>query len=170
MLRLSYWTISPEGSRATLAVSGYLKRSALDPALLDLVALRVSQINGCVYCVDLHARDLRKRGVEERKLDGVVVWREALFFSERERAALAWADAVTRIVETGAPDEAWDALRPHFDEREIVDLTLCIANMNMLNRIATSFRRAPAESSAPRATHGQVRADPPAAASTPARA
>jgi uncharacterized peroxidase-related enzyme len=154
MLRLSYWTISPDGNRAALALTSHLKRSGLGPTLLDLVYLRVSQINGCTYCVDLHARDLRRAGVEERKLDSLVVWREAPFFSARERAALAWAEAVTRLPETGAPDDIYDALRHLFTDQEIVDLTLGIANMNMLNRVAVSFRRAPIESSMIQAAHG----------------
>jgi uncharacterized peroxidase-related enzyme len=154
MLRLSYWTISPEGNRAALALTSHLRRSGLDPTLLDLVYLRVSQINGCTYCVDLHAQDLRRAGVEERKLDSLVVWREAPFFSVRERAALEWAEAVTRLPETGAPDDTYDALHHHFTDQEIVDLTLGIANMNMLNRVATSFRRAPTEASIMQAAHG----------------
>jgi len=155
MLRLPYWTVSPDGNRAALALSGYLKDSDFDATLLDLLYLRVSQINGCTFCVDMHSRDLRRRGVEDRKLDSLVVWREAPFFSERERAALAWAEALTHLPETGAPDDVYEELRNYFADREIVDLTMGIASMNMLNRLAVGFRRGPA---VPAAAHAAAHA------------
>ena len=143
MLRLAYWKMAPAANRATLALSNYLRQSDVEQELLDLVYLRTSQINGCTYCVDMHSTDLRSRGVSQRKLDAVVVWREAPFFSERERAALDWAESLTRIADTGAPDEVYAALGRHFSDKEMIDLTFAIADMNLFNRIAVGFRRAP---------------------------
>lgn len=108
-----------------------------------MVELRVSQINGCVYCVDLHSRQLRKEGEPEQRIDCVAVWREAPFYDERERAALAWAEAVTRVETTGVPDSDYENALDQFEEKELVDLTFVIANMNLMNRIAISFRKMP---------------------------
>jgi len=112
--------------------------------LIDLVYLRVSQINNCAYCLDMHPRDLLKKGVRIEKLMLVQAWAEAgTFFDERERAALAWAETVTRVAETGVPDEAYQAARAVFEERELVDLTIAIGLMNVYNRMAISFRNTP---------------------------
>jgi AhpD family alkylhydroperoxidase len=111
---------------------------------VDLVYLRVSQINNCAYCLDMHTRDLLKKGVKVEKLALVQAWEEAgNLFDERERAALAWAESVTRVAQTGVPDEAYEAARAVFDERELVDLTIAIGLMNMYNRMAISFRNTP---------------------------
>ncbi|MFM0493419.1 carboxymuconolactone decarboxylase family protein [Paraburkholderia caledonica] len=143
-MRLDYNHIAPAGAKALGGVYGYVLQSGLSPVLVDLVYLRVSQINNCAYCLDMHTRDLLKKGVKVEKLALVQAWEEAgNLFDERERAALAWAESVTRVAQTGVPDEAYEAARAVFDERELVDLTIAIGLMNMYNRMAISFRNTP---------------------------
>lgn len=142
--RLDYTQISPAGVKALGSVYGYVMQSTLSPVLVDLVYLRVSQINNCAYCLDMHTRDLLKKGVKVDKLALVQAWAEAgELFDDRERAALAWAESVTRVAETGVPDTAYEAARAVFDERELVDLTIAIGLMNTYNRMAISFRNTP---------------------------
>jgi AhpD family alkylhydroperoxidase len=117
--------------------------SGLEPALLELVRLRASQINGCAYCVDMHSRDARGRGERQSRLDLVAVWREAPCFSPRERAALAWAEAQTRIAEAGVPDAVYAEARAHFSEAELVNLTAAVVTINAWNRICVTFRFPP---------------------------
>ncbi|ATQ70278.1 MULTISPECIES: carboxymuconolactone decarboxylase family protein [Methylosinus] len=143
--RLDYASISPEGMKAMAGVHSYVGHCGLPKALIELVYLRASQINGCAYCVDLHTRALLKEGLTIEKLMLVSVWREAgALFDEREQAALAWSESVTRIAETGAPDADFVALSEHFTQKEVVDLTLAISLMNAYNRIAIGFRAPPA--------------------------
>lgn len=142
--RLEYRAVAPDGIKALTSLYGYLAKCGLEAGLLHLVFLRVSQINGCAYCVDLHTRDALRDGDSVRRVTNVITWREAPFFTPRERAALDWAEALTRIVETYAPDETFAALRPHFTEKEIADLTYAIAMMNALNRVSVGFRNGPA--------------------------
>lgn len=144
-LRLAYWTASPEAVAAMRGVSKYVRECGLDLKLVDLVYLRVSQINGCAYCCDMHASDLRKAGESEQRLDCLAAWREASFFSARERAALAWAESLTHIAETRAPDDIYQAARAEFSDKELADLTFTIALMNGWNRIAVGFGHGPAE-------------------------
>lgn len=142
--RLDYIQIAPAGVKALGGVYGYVMQSDLPPVLVDLVYLRVSQINNCAYCLDMHTRDLLKKGVTVEKLALVQAWREAgRLFDDRERAALAWAESVTLIAQTGAPDTTYDAARAVFNERELVDLTIAISLMNTYNRMAISFRNTP---------------------------
>ncbi|MET3552371.1 carboxymuconolactone decarboxylase family protein [Burkholderia sp. 567] len=142
--RLDYNQIAPAGVKALGGVYGYVMQSGLSPVLVDLVYLRVSQINNCAYCLDMHTRDLVKKGVKVEKLALVQAWREAgNLFDERERAALAWAESVTLVAATGVPDDAYEAARAVFDEREIVDLTIAVSLMNTYNRMAISFRNTP---------------------------
>jgi AhpD family alkylhydroperoxidase len=142
--RLDYNHIAPAGAKALGAVYGYVAQSKLPATLILLVYLRVSQINNCAYCLDMHMRDLLKSGQKIEKLALVQAWAEAgHLFDERERAALAWAETVTRVAETGVPDQAYEAARAVFDERELVDLTLAISVMNAYNRMAISFRNTP---------------------------
>ena len=142
--RLDYTQIAPAGVKALGGVYGYVMQSSLPPVLIDLVYLRVSQINNCAYCLDMHTRDLLKNGQKVEKLALVQAWAEAGdLFDERERAALAWAETVTRVAETAVPDEAYEAARAVFDERELVDLTIAISLMNAYNRMAISFRNTP---------------------------
>jgi AhpD family alkylhydroperoxidase len=143
-MRLDYNRVAPAGAKALGGVYGYVAQSGLSPILVDLAYLRVSQINNCAYCLDMHTRDLIKRGVKVEKLALVQAWREAgSLFDERERAALAWAESVTLVAQTGVPDEAYQAARAVFDERELVDLTIAISLMNTYNRMAISFRNTP---------------------------
>jgi AhpD family alkylhydroperoxidase len=142
--RLDYNQIAPAGLKALGNVYGYVAQSSLSPVLVDLVYLRVSQINNCAFCLDMHTRDLLKREQPIEKLALLQAWREAgPLFDERERAALAWAESVTRVAETGVPDSDYEAARAVFDERELVDLTIAIGLMNTYNRMAISFRNTP---------------------------
>ena len=142
--RLDYNQISPAGAKALGGVYGYVTQSGLDPVLVDLVYLRVSQINGCAYCLDMHTRDLLKKGVAVDKLALVQAWREAgPLFSEREKAALSWAESVTQVAQTGVPDADFQAASAVFGEKELVDLTFAIGVMNTYNRLAISFRNTP---------------------------
>lgn len=142
--RLDYNQIAPAGMKALGGAYGYVMQTDLSPVLVDLVYLRVSQINNCAYCLDMHTRDLLKKGVKVEKLALVQAWAEAGdLFDERERAALAWAESVTRVAQTGVPDADYQAARAVFDERELVDLTIAIGVMNLYNRMAISFRNTP---------------------------
>ena len=142
--RIDYDQIAPKGVKALGGVYGYVMQSGLPAELVELVYLRVSQINNCAYCLDMNTRDLLKKGQKLEKLALVQAWAEAGdLFSERERAALAWAETVTRVAETGVPDEAYRAARAVFEEKELVDLTIAIGLMNAYNRLAIGFRNTP---------------------------
>ncbi len=142
-LRLEYWSVAPRTTEALLSVNKSLDGSVLGAALINLIYLRVSQINGCAYCVDLHARDLRKAGETDARIDGLAGWYDSPLFSDREKAALAWVEAVTRIEGTRAPDAAWSELREHFADKELADITYAAALMNAWNRVAIAFRHGP---------------------------
>ena len=142
--RLDYTTLAAGGMKALGGVYGYVSRSELPASLIDLVYLRVSQINGCAYCISLHTRDLLKAGTPYGKLAMLVAWREAgALFDEDERAALGWAETVTRVAETGVPDAAFAAASARFEPKALVDLTLAIGVINSFNRMAISFRAVP---------------------------
>ncbi|MDR3442887.1 MAG: carboxymuconolactone decarboxylase family protein [Legionella sp.] len=141
--RINYMKASPEAIKAMMELERFINQCGLEKTLLNLVKLRASQINGCSYCVDLHSSEARKEGESERRLSAVVAWQETSFFSERERAALAWTEAVTLLVKTHAPDDLYQELTQHFSEKEVVDLTVAIATINAWNRIAVSFRSSP---------------------------
>jgi AhpD family alkylhydroperoxidase len=139
--RLDYIQIAPGGSKALGGVYGYIMQSGLPAELVELVYLRVSQINNCAYWLDMHTRDLLTTRVPIEKLALVQAWAEGgNLFSEIERAALAWAETVTRVAQTGVPDEAYQAARAVFGEKELVDLTIAISLMNAYDRMAISFR------------------------------
>jgi len=142
--RIDPYTSSKEAMEAMLSLEKSISRLGLEPSLLELVKLRASQINGCAYCVDLHTREAREAGETERRLYAVSVWRETPFFTERERAALAWTEALTLIATTHAPDADYAALAAHFNKKEMTDLTLAIVAINGWNRIAVGFRKMPA--------------------------
>ncbi|MHB0773663.1 carboxymuconolactone decarboxylase family protein [Bradyrhizobium sp. 5.13L] len=147
--RLDYNQIAPAGIKTLGGVYGYVLQSRLSPTLIELVYLRISQINNCAYCLDMHTRDLLKKGEKVEKIALLQAWREAgNLFDERERAALGWAETVTRVAETGVPDEAYQAARAVFEERELVDLTIAISLMNAYNRMAISFRATPSAAAA----------------------
>ncbi|MDH4568838.1 carboxymuconolactone decarboxylase family protein [Pseudomonas sp. BN414] len=143
--RLDFYAASPDALKAMLALDAAVSKLPLEKPLLELVKLRASQLNGCAFCVDLHSSDARKRGETERRLYAVAVWRESPFFTPRERAALAWTEALTRLSETHAPDEDYAQLAEEFSERERVDLTLAISTINSWNRLAVGFRKIPSE-------------------------
>ena len=142
--RLDFYKTSPDAIKALMALEVAVSKLGIEPALHELVRLRASQVNGCAYCVDLHTSDARKKGETERRLYAVSVWRETPFFTPRERAALGWTEAITRIADTHAPDESYDALRAEFSEVECVNLTLAIGLINSWNRLAIGFRKMPA--------------------------
>jgi AhpD family alkylhydroperoxidase len=143
-MRLDYTKASPGGVKAFGGVYGYIMQSGLDDVLVDLVYLRVSQINGCAFCLDMHTSELAKKGVSLQRLALVQAWHEAgPLFSDREKAAFAWAESVTRVADTHVPDEAFTAAAAVFSEKELADLTMAISLMNAFNRLAISFRRAP---------------------------
>jgi len=142
--RLDYQKLSAAGVRAVGCVYMYVVNSGLPKELVDLVFLRASQINGCAYCIDMHSRDLQKAGVAVDKIMLLSAWREAGdLFTNRERAALQWAEEVTRVSETHASDEAFAALSAEFQPKEISDLTLAIGLINLFNRLAIGLRRPP---------------------------
>lgn len=141
--RLDYGKIAPGAMRAMYGLRDYLKEATLEQSLRELVKLRASQINGCAYCVDMHTKDARANGETEQRLYALVVWREAPFYTERERAALEWTEALTLISETHVPQEIYDTVKPHFSDKELADLTLEIVLINGWNRFAISFRDEP---------------------------
>lgn len=142
--RLDYNQIAPGAVKALGGVYGYVSQSGLPSDLIELVYLRISQINNCAYCLDMHSRALAKMGLGPEKLALVQAWAEAgQLFTATERAALAWAETVTRVAETGVPDEAFIAARTVFNEKQLVDLTVAVGLMNAYNRMAISFRNTP---------------------------
>jgi AhpD family alkylhydroperoxidase len=142
--RLNYHAASPAGMKALGTAYEYVRQSGLPTRLTDLVFLRVSQINGCAYCIDSHSRDLLKAGLPAEHLVLVPGWPEAgSIFDEQEKAALAWAEAVTRLGDRGVPDDAFEAAAGVFSARQLADLTIAISLMNAYNRIAISFRTTP---------------------------
>ena len=145
MGRANWFTVTPEGAAAIGGLHKYVTTGTNLPSLLvHLVFLRVSQVNGCAHCIDVHTRDLIKEGMSIEKIVLVPVWHEATYlFSDHERAALAWAEEVTRVSETHASDDAYAAASAIFNERDLVDLTLAIAAMNAINRMGISFRMKP---------------------------
>lgn len=137
--RLNYAALAPAAYQAMAGVNQALYAGSLDKPLIDLLFLRISQINGCAYCVDKHARDLQQQGISFQRLNSLVCWREAPCYSARERAALAWAEAVTEIAVSRAPLRLYQALQEHYGEREIAELGFVVALMNAWNRIAIGF-------------------------------
>ncbi|MGH7212608.1 MAG: carboxymuconolactone decarboxylase family protein [Acetobacteraceae bacterium] len=126
--------------KALRGVSAYTQGCGLEPALMELVKMRASQINGCAYCLEMHSRDARRHGETEQRLYLLNAWRESPLYSPRERAALAWTEAVTLIADTHAPDDVYDEVRAHFDEKEVGDLTVVIGMINLWNRLQIAFR------------------------------
>jgi AhpD family alkylhydroperoxidase len=141
--RLRYREVAPEVFRALSGVSAHIAQSGLDPKLVELVNLRVSQVNGCAYCVHLHSKGLRAKGEVDRRIDTLVVWREAPFFTPRERVALAWAESVTRLGADHVADDLYEQAVREFGEKDLVELTLAVAMINAWNRMAISFRAEP---------------------------
>jgi AhpD family alkylhydroperoxidase len=139
--RLPYWTLSPEAVKNLRALNEQLTRSGLDPVLIDLVRLRASQINGCVYCMDMHTREAREAGETDERLDALAGWRTSPLFDEREKAALNWAESLTLVAETNAPDADFARVSAQLSPKEVSDLTFVIAIINAWTRIAIGFRQ-----------------------------
>lgn len=136
----NYPKLSPETFKAMQALSAATRTCGLEPKLLELVKIRASQINGCAYCLDMHTQDARALGETEQRLHLLSAWREAPFYSDRERAALGWTEAVTSLADSHVPDAVYDEVRAHFSEKETVDLNWAVVTINAWNRIAVSFR------------------------------
>ncbi len=138
--RLRYASVHPGAIQAMRALQDFVNGSKLEHDLLELVKLRASYMNGCAFCVDMHTKDARAAGETEQRLYGVPVWRETPYFSDRERAALAWTEAVTALADTGVPDDVFREAREHFDEAELVELTMAIVAITGWNQLNVAFR------------------------------
>jgi AhpD family alkylhydroperoxidase len=138
--RIDIRNTSPEAVAAMAGLERYVRGSGLETPLLELVRMRASQINGCAYCLDMHSKDARVAGETEQRLYTVSAWHETPFFTDRERAALAWTEALTRLPDVGVPDELFAHAREHFEEAELVDLTLAVVAINGWNRLSVGFR------------------------------
>jgi AhpD family alkylhydroperoxidase len=141
--RINIGKAAPGVYQAMMSLGTYLHQSGLELSLIDLIALRASQINGCAYCIDMHWKDLRAGGENEQRLYGLNAWRESPYYTDRERAALAWTEAVTRVAEGNVPDQVYEEVRPHFNEKELADLTLAVASINAWNRLNIATRTVP---------------------------
>jgi AhpD family alkylhydroperoxidase len=139
--RMDWARVAPGAMRAQFGVEAYVRGSGLEHSLLELVKLRASYLNGCAYCVDMHTRDARAAGETEQRLYAMPVWHETPFYTPRERAALAWTEAVTRLAPGGVPDVLFDATREHFSDAELVNLTMAVVAINGWNRLAISLRQ-----------------------------
>jgi len=138
--RIAYARVSADGVAALSRLEAYVRHSGLEHSLLELVKTRASQINRCGYCIDMHTKDARAGGESEQRLYLLPAWREAPFYTERERAALEWTEALTHISENDVADELYQRVRRQFDEKELVDLTLAVTAINSWNRLAIAFR------------------------------
>jgi AhpD family alkylhydroperoxidase len=141
--RLDLSKVTPEGYKAMAGLERYIRGCGLEHSLLELVKMRASQINGCAFCLDMHSKDARVAGETEQRLYCLPAWRETPFYTERERAALEWTEAVTRLGEHGVPDDVYQRARARFSEEELVNLTLAVVTINGWNRLAISFRAVP---------------------------
>jgi AhpD family alkylhydroperoxidase len=141
--RINYGKVAQGVYDAMDALDRYLQECGIEKPLLMLVQLRASQINGCAYCLDMHWKDLRASGEREQRLYSLDAWRECPYYTDRERAALHWAEAVTHVADGQVPDAVYDAVRPHFSEKELADLTLAIAAINAWNRLSIAARLTP---------------------------
>jgi AhpD family alkylhydroperoxidase len=158
-VRIDYAVVLPDAVTAMLGLERVVHASSLEPRLVELVKLRASQINGCARCVEMHTKEARSLGEDTERLDLVAVWPEAPCFGPAERAALGWCEALTRVADTGAPDDAYREVEEQFEDREIVALTLAIAAINAWNRLNVGLRT-PAGGYVPRLTQGAAAATP----------
>jgi AhpD family alkylhydroperoxidase len=138
--RIDAFRVSPKGYQAMSGLQQYVNGCGLEHSLLELVEMRASQLNGCAYCLDMHSKDARAAGETEQRLYLLDAWREVDLYSERERAALSWTEAVTQVAQGHVPDDVFEAARAHFSEEELVDLTLAVVAINGWNRVAIAFR------------------------------
>lgn len=143
MPRIDYTKVGAGALRAMYGLEKYLAESSIEQPLREIIKLRASQINGCAYCIDMHWKDARIAGETEQRLYGLMAWREAPYYTKRERAALKWTEALTLIAEGHVPDDLYEEVRREFSELELVDLTLAVVTINAWNRIAISFRSEP---------------------------
>lgn len=143
MQRFDYMKVAPGAYHAMIGLERYLRESGFEPSLLHLIRLRASQINGCAYCIDMHWKDAKAAGVPDQKLYELNAWGECSFYSDRERSALAWTEAVTQVASSRVPDELYERVRKQFNEKELADLTLAVAAINAWNRLAISARSEP---------------------------
>ncbi len=141
--RIDVMKVSPRAVQVVLGLQKYVNETSLEPSLLELVKMRASQINGCAYCLDMHSKDARAAGETEQRLYLLNAWREAPFYSDRERAALEWTESLTLIAENHVPDEVYQKAREHFSEAELVDLAIAVVTINTWNRLSISFRAEP---------------------------
>jgi AhpD family alkylhydroperoxidase len=141
--RLDYTKVSPGALKAMYGLEKYLAESSIERPLRELIKLRASQINGCAYCIDMHWKDARAAGETEQRLYGLSAWREAPYYTERERAALEWTESLTLIADNHVPDEVYEHTRRQFSDQEMADLTIAVTTINAWNRIAISFRSEP---------------------------
>ena len=141
--RLDAAKVAPDTYKAMSALEVCVSQSGLESTVLELVKTRVSQINQCAFCLDMHTKDARAQGETEQRLYALSAWRETPFFTERERAGLAWAESVTCVADAGVPDAVYEVARKHFTEKELVDLTLAIVAINGWNRLSVAFRKLP---------------------------
>ncbi len=141
--RLEYQSAAREGLEAFMKLGEYVDSSGLEQEILDLVQLRSSHLNGCAYCIDMHTKDMQEHGESTERIAGLSNWKLAPFYTDRERAALAWTDAVTNVQDGHVSDEVYAEVRPFFDEKEIVDLTLAVLSINGWNRLVAAFRSVP---------------------------
>jgi AhpD family alkylhydroperoxidase len=141
--RVAYAKVAPGTMMAMRTLDQYVTQSGLEPGLLDLVKIRASQLNGCAYCVDMHTKDARARGEGEQRLYALAVWHETPFFTDRERAALAWTEAITLLAGHRVTDELDHAACQHFSDKQLVDLTMAIIAINGWNRLSVAFRTVP---------------------------
>jgi len=149
--------IIPGGYKAMLGLEAYLHQSIVEVPLLHLIKLRASQINGCAYCIDMHWKDLRAIGESEQRLYGLDAWQESPYYTERERAALAWTEAVTQVTNGHVADDVYEQVHPHFSEKELADLTLAIATINVWNRLSIALRAEPGTYQPPAQVHAEER-------------
>ena len=143
--RINLMHVNPGVMQAMLGLERQVRRAGLDHRLLDLIRMRASQINGCDYCLDMHSKDARAAGETEQRLYGLNAWRETPYYSARERAALEWTEALTRVAETGVPDDVYDRVREQFSEDELVHLSLAIVAINGWNRLNVAARTVPGD-------------------------
>jgi AhpD family alkylhydroperoxidase len=141
--RLEFPKTAPEAYMAMRGLEAYVRHCGLEPALVELVKIRASQLNGCAYCIDMHTKDARAHGETEQRIYALSAWRETPFFTDRERAALAWTEAVTLVAEGPIDEEDYEDAREQFDEKSLVDLTLAIVAINGWNRLSIAFATVP---------------------------
>ena len=151
--RIDYLKSARGAYHAMLGIEHYLQQSGLEETLLHLIKLRVSQINGCAYCIDMHWKDLRAAGESEQRLYGLDAWEESPYYTDRERAAFAWAESVTNIQQGHVPDAVFEHVRPFFNDKELADLTLAVTAINSWNRLSIAARTVPGTYQ-PAKTHG----------------